>query len=156
MSRAATLTGILAVIGLDQAVKALVRAEVPAGSVRQIIPGVDLVYTKNTGVSFGFLNGAPAWVVGALSTVALLAVVALVYVSLPGRMREVVAVLIIGGAVGNLIDRITLGYVTDFLDLPLIPPCNVADIAITFGAIAMAIGVLFAGLAERRETSGAA
>lgn len=147
----ATVAGVLVIVGVDQAVKAIVRADVPAGSVRELLPGVDLVYTKNTGVSFGFLNDAPAWVVGLVSTVALLAVVALVVSMLPGALRTVVATLVIGGAVGNLVDRIALGYVTDFLDLPLIPPCNVADIAITFGAVTMIVGVLLAGAAEHRE-----
>jgi signal peptidase II len=151
VNRTAVATGALAIIAVDQAVKAVVRSDVPAGSVRQVVPGVDLVYTKNTGVSFGLLNGAPAWVVGLISTVALFAVVALVFSMLPGAIRTVVATLMIGGALGNLVDRFALGYVTDYLDLPLIPPCNVADVAITFGAITMIAGVLLTGLAERQE-----
>jgi signal peptidase II len=143
------------VIAADQAVKALVRSGVPQGSVRQLVPGVDLVHTKNTGVSFGLLSGAPAWVVGLISTVALVLVVVLLVRVAPGRLGRAAAALIVGGAVGNLIDRIALGSVTDFLDLPLLPPCNVADIAITFGAMAMAVAILLSGEAQESADADA-
>ncbi|MEH3053995.1 MAG: signal peptidase II [Patulibacter minatonensis] len=133
-----------AVIAADQAVKALVRSGVPQGSVRELIPGIDLVHTKNTGVSFGLMAGAPSWVVGLVSTAALVLVVTLVTRVAPGRPGRVAAGLIVGGALGNLIDRIAIGSVTDFLDLPLLPPCNVADVAITFGALTMAAAILIA------------
>ncbi len=152
MNRAAAVTlGAAGVIALDQLVKVIVRRDVPEGSAREIIPGVDLVHTTNSGVSFGFLSGASPWVVGLVSSVALLIVVVLLIRTLPGRAGTVAAALIIGGAVGNLIDRILQGGVTDFLDLPLLPPCNVADIAITFGAITMAIGLVLSGAHEPQE-----
>ena len=153
MSVRLAAVGAVVVVAVDQAVKAVVRADVPEGSTRELLPGVDLVHTKNTGVSFGFLNDAPPWVVGLVSTAALLAVVFLLIRTLPGRTGRIAAALIVGGAVGNLIDRIALGSVTDFLDLPLIPPCNVADIAITFGAITMAVGLLLSEVGERRQTT---
>ncbi|MDQ8044917.1 MAG: signal peptidase II [Solirubrobacteraceae bacterium] len=143
------IVGATAVIVVDQVVKVWVRHDIPEGSARQFLPSIDLVRTRNTGVSFGILNSAPPWVVGLVSTVALVAVLSLVFGLLPGRVRQFAAALIVGGALGNLIDRIALGSVTDFLDLPLLPPCNVADIAITFGAIAMAIGLLLSGISER-------
>lgn len=146
------VAGIAAVVAVDQAVKALVRGEVPMGSARELIPGVELVHTENTGVSFGFLNDAPPWLVGLVSTVAMIVVFTVVLRMVPGRIGQVAMVLIVGGALGNLIDRILFGAVTDFLDLPLLPPCNVADIAITFGAIAMFFGILMAGAAETGET----
>ncbi len=142
MTRAGAIVGAAVVVAADQAVKVVVRADVAQGSVRQLIPGVDLVHTKNTGVSFGLLSGAPAWVVGLVSTVALVVVVTLLLRVAPGRIGLVAAALIVGGALGNLIDRIAFGEVTDFLDLPLLPPCNVADVAITFGALTMAAAIL--------------
>jgi signal peptidase II len=149
VSRRTIVIGAALVVAVDQAVKALVRDGVPEGSARQLIPGVDLVHTKNTGVSFGLLNSAPAWVVGLVSTAALLAVAILLGRTLQGRVADVAAALIGGGAIGNLIDRVVIGSVTDFLDLPLLPPCNVADVAITFGAITMVIGLLFAETTDR-------
>lgn len=153
MHRAATVAlGAAAVVAVDQAVKVVVRSEVPVGSAREIIPGVDLVHTKNSGVSFGFLSDAPPWVVGLVSALALGLVVVLLTRTLPGRLGTIAAALIIGGALGNLIDRIFIGSVTDFLDLPALPPCNIADIAITFGALTMAVGLLFTGTVEQAES----
>lgn len=152
MNRATAVTvGAAAVIAVDQLVKVIVRRDVPEGSAREIIPGVDLVHTTNSGVSFGFLSDAPPWVVGLVSSVALLVVVGLLIRTLPGRTGTVAAALIVGGAIGNLIDRVVQGGVTDFLDLPLLPPCNVADVAITFGAITMAVGLVLSGAHESQE-----
>lgn len=152
MNRATAVTaGAAAVIAVDQLVKVIVRGQVPEGSAREIVPGVDLVHTTNSGVSFGFLSDAPPWVVGLVSAVALSIVAVVVFRTLPGRLGTVAAALIIGGALGNLIDRAVLGAVTDFLDLPALPPCNVADIAITFGAITMVGGLLLTSAGEARE-----
>lgn len=145
------------IVAIDQAVKALVRAQVPEGSVRQLVPGVDLVHTENTGVSFGAFSGLPVWGVALISSAALVLVVVILLRAAPGRAGRWAAVLIAGGAIGNLIDRAVRGAVTDFLDLPLLPPCNVADIAITFGAILMIGALLLAPSDEPGEApSGAA
>lgn len=146
----------LGVLALDQATKSLVRAEVAEGSVRSILPGVDLVHTRNPGVSFGFLSGSPTWVVALVSTLALAIVVAVVARTVPGRLGAAATALIVAGALGNLIDRVALGHVTDFLDLPLIPPCNIADVAITAGALLLAVGVLRMPDAEREPSADAA
>ncbi|MFT4035737.1 MAG: signal peptidase II [Patulibacter sp.] len=146
--------GVAAVVAVDQAAKIVVRSGVPQGSVRELLPGVDLVYTENTGVSFGILAGAPSWAVGLVSTLALLLVVALLARVAPGRPGRVAATLVIGGALGNLIDRVLVGAVTDFLDLPLLPPCNVADIAITFGAVTMAAAIMLAPAGEVAAPAG--
>ena len=145
MNRRSVILIAAAVVIVDQAVKALVRANVAQGSVRELIPGIDLVHTENTGVSFGMLSGAPSWVVGLVSATALIVVVALLVRAAPGKAGQVAVGLVVGGAIGNLIDRVLLGSVTDFLDLPLLPPCNIADIAITFGALTMAVAIAFGG-----------
>ncbi len=155
MSLRLAAVGAAAVVAADQAVKTLVRADVPQGSSRELIPGVELVHTKNTGVSFGFLNDAPVWVVGLFSAIAMVAVVGITVWALRGKARDATVALILGGAIGNLIDRLAFGSVTDFLDLPALPPCNVADIAITFGAIVMFAGLLFTDAGESRQTSDA-
>lgn len=141
MNRRLVALGV-GVLALDQATKGLVRAEVAEGSVRAILPGVDLVHTRNPGVSFGFLSGAPTWVVALVSTLALVIVVTVVSRTVPGTLGTAATALIVAGALGNLIDRVALGHVTDFLDLPLIPPCNIADVGITAGALLLAVGVL--------------
>lgn len=151
-----TALGVVAVVAADQAVKAWVRADVPLGSTRELLPGVaELVHTENTGVSFGLLSGAAPWVVGVVSTVALALVVVLLARTVRGPLASVAGALLIGGAIGNLYDRVARGAVTDFLDLPALPPCNVADIAITFGALTMAVGLLLTDPDADGEQTGA-
>lgn len=141
MSRLAPIGGAVAVVVVDQLVKAVVRAEVPQGALRPVMPGVDIVHTENSGVSFGALAGLPTWAVGAVSFGALVVVVLLLRRTVPGRLGAAAGALIAGGAIGNLVDRVRAGAVTDFVDVPLIPPFNVADAAITVGAALLA-GVL--------------
>jgi signal peptidase II len=125
-----------AVVGLDQATKALVRANVDRGSSDSIFPGVDLVHVHNRGVAFGLLsNGGTLLII-----LACVGVAALLIFFFTHRDRPYVWLptgLLLGGAAGNLIDRARLGHVTDFIDLPLWPAFNLADVAITFGVLAL-------------------
>ena len=123
------------IVLLDQATKALVRAEIDPGDSRAVIPGVHLVHTRNTGVAFGALagGGAIVTVVVALALVALLAYFAT-------HMRRPLVWLptgmLLGGAVGNVIDRARAGAVTDFIQIPLgFPAFNLADTSITLGVL---------------------
>ncbi len=129
--------GVLAVVvALDQASKALVRASVPRGGSENVLPGVELVNTRNTGVAFSlFQDGGGLLIVfTAVAMVALL----VFFARDPGRRGVWLPVgLLLGGATGNLIDRVLDGAVTDFVDLPLWPAFNVADVAITFGVVAL-------------------
>jgi signal peptidase II len=125
-----------AVIALDQVTKALVRDGLTYGERRDLILGVDLVHVRNSGIAFGFLeDGGALLIVGAV-----LALVALTAFFLSHTGRPLVWLptgLLLGGAVGNLIDRADRGSVTDFVKLPHFPAFNVADMAITFGVIAL-------------------
>jgi signal peptidase II len=133
-ARAAALGA--AVLAVDQATKALVRANVDVGSRDGILPGVELVHTRNTGVAFSLLQGGGGLLV-VLTVLAMLAVLVF-FARDPGRPGAWVPTgLLVGGAAGNLIDRIAQGSVTDFIDLPLWPAFNVADMAITFGVVAL-------------------
>ena len=130
---AAVLGGVLA---LDQATKALVRANVTVGSRDPVFPAVDLVHTRNTGVAFSLFQGSGAPLI--VFTVVAMAAVVVFFALRPDRPGVWVPVgLLLGGAGGNLIDRIREGAVTDFIDLPLWPAFNVADVAITFGVLAL-------------------
>jgi signal peptidase II len=124
------------VVGLDQLTKHTVAAGIAAGSEQKFLPGINLVHVRNTGVAFSlFSSGGPLVLV-----LTLLALAALVgYLALrPGRPGLWLPTgMLIGGAVGNLIDRIASGAVTDFIKLPLWPAFNVADISITFGVLAL-------------------
>ena len=125
------------VVALDQATKALVRAAVDEGERIAVFPGVEIVHTRNTGVAFGALSGG-----GAIVTV----VVALALVALLGYFATHVrrplfwlpTGMLLGGAIGNVIDRVRDGAVTDFIQIPLgFPAFNVADMSITIGVLAL-------------------
>jgi signal peptidase II len=128
------LAGIAAVtIGLDQLTKALVRSRIePTDRPVEVLPFLDLHHVHNSGVAFGlFSNQRALLLVGvALVSIALLAV--LLWMG-ADRVTMAGAGAILGGAVGNMIDRIRLGHVTDFIDVPHWPAFNVADIAIVIG-----------------------
>jgi signal peptidase II len=126
---------VIAVLVLDQISKHLVRASIVPGEERRVLPGLQLVNTRNHGVAFGFLPGdetAVTLVIG----VALLAL--LVYFALHAT-RPLIWLptgMLIGGALGNILDRLREGSVTDFVKLPLgWPPFNLADTSITLGVL---------------------
>jgi signal peptidase II len=125
-----------AVVVLDQAVKAVVRAQIgPAEQIR-LLPGVKLVHTENSGVAFSVLSGGGPLVV-VVALVALGALLAFFLSHLRTRLVWLPTGLLLGGAAGNLIDRIRAGSVTDFVKLPHWPAFNVADIAVTAGVLAL-------------------
>ncbi|MEO8688416.1 MAG: signal peptidase II [Solirubrobacteraceae bacterium] len=133
-ARAAALT--LAVVAADQASKALVRANVDRGSSDGVFPGVEIVHVRNRGVAFGLFadGGIVLIVIGVAAVVALLAFFA------THSRRPLVWLptgLLLGGAAGNLIDRLRDGYVTDFINLPLWPAFNLADSCITIGVLSL-------------------
>ena len=124
------------VVALDQATKAVVVATVDRGERDGVLPGVEIVHVRNPGVAFGFLPEAGAVVV-VLTVVALVALLA--YFTLRARrpLLWLPTGLLLGGAVGNLVDRVRIGSVVDFIDLPLWPAFNVADAAIVIGVLAL-------------------
>jgi signal peptidase II len=133
-ARAAAVAAV--VTAIDQTTKALVRHNVERGSHDSVFPGVELVNVRNKGVAFGlFADGALPVVL--LTGAALLALIVYfaTHAAKPGLWFP--TGLLLGGALGNIIDRVRLDAVTDFLDLPLWPAFNVADISITFGVLSL-------------------
>ena len=133
-ARAAVVT--LVVVAVDQVTKALVRANVELGDRDGVLPGIDLVHVRNRGVAFGlFADGGLVLVaIGLVSVITLLAFFA------THSRRPLVWLptgLLLGGAAGNLIDRLRQGFVTDFIDLPLWPAFNIADSCITIGVLSL-------------------
>jgi len=124
------------VIAADQVTKALVRHNVERGTQDAVLPGLDLVNVRNNGVAFGLFSNGKAPVV-LLTGAALLALV--VYFALHTGKAGLwfPTGLLLGGALGNIIDRVRHDAVTDFLDLPLWPAFNLADVSITFGVLAL-------------------
>ena len=127
-----------AIVGLDQLTKDTVAAGIAPGHEQSLLPGVHLVHVHNTGVAFGVLSGGGAIVL--VCTLLALAALIVYFVAHPSRRGLWVPTgLLLGGAIGNLIDRLMHGSVTDFIKLPYWPAFNVADMAITFGVIALLI-----------------
>jgi signal peptidase II len=136
------------VVALDQLSKAAVRTGLELGERHDLIAGIGLVNVRNPGIAFGFLaDGGALLVIG--TALALLALV-LFFATHTGRpLVWLPTGLLLGGAIGNLVDRAREGSVTDFVKFPHFPAFNVADMAITFGVLAL-IYVL-EGPPRRRE-----
>jgi signal peptidase II len=124
-----------AVLALDQVSKAVVRATIDRGEQVEVLPFLDLVNTRNEGIAFGALGGS--WLVTILVLVALVGIVLVFNAHATRRMAWLTTGLLLGGALGNVVDRIVEGSVTDFVKLPHWPQFNVADIAITFGVLSL-------------------
>ena len=135
----------LAVLALDQATKAIVRAFMDRGEAWPDDTFVRLHYVTNTGAAFGMLQDQTAFLI--VTTVVGLAAIYLYYHYPPfDHIVAPIAIgMMLGGATGNLVDRLRLGEVTDFIDFQFWPSFNVADSSITIGIIVLLIGyALFA------------
>jgi signal peptidase II len=126
---------VVAVLVLDQVSKAVVRATIDPAEKVEIFSFLHLVNTRNDGIAFGGLGGS--WLVIVLVIVALIGIVVVFDRYGTRRGAWLPAGLLLGGALGNIIDRLREGAVTDFLKLPHWPQFNVADIAVTFGVISL-------------------
>lgn len=139
--RLAGLFGLsLLVILADQVTKAVVRANLHPGETWP--EGWELIrfsHVHNTGAAFGILQGAGAFLVVA-PLIAIMAITVFL-LALPSQSRwyPVALAAILGGAIGNLIDRVRLGYVTDFIDPTHYPSFNIADSAVVLGVIAIVV-----------------
>jgi signal peptidase II len=129
---------LVAVTGLDQLTKHTLGTWIAPGQQRHVVPGVTLVYERNTGVSFSFLSGDGALVYVVIG-IALAGLVAYLLARPAHRLLWLPTGMVIGGAVGNLVDRIANGSVIDFIKLPHWPAFNFADMSITFGVILLAL-----------------
>jgi signal peptidase II len=124
-----------AVVLVDQVTKAIVVSSLAVGQRRSLVLGFDLTISANRGLAFG--NGHGQGFLLAVAIVAL-ALVLVWFATDPGRPDLWLAVgLLAGGALGNLADRVRADAVTDFIDPPLWPAFNLADVAITLGALGL-------------------
>lgn len=138
------IVGAVLVI-IDQIIKYFVSAYLqPVGSVSVIDNIFSLTYVENKGVAFGMFSDM-RWIFVALTSILLVIIIFYMFKKRPkGKFFYVCAALIIGGGIGNLIDRIFYGYVIDYLSLSFFPPvCNFADYCITAGTIMLVIYLLF-------------
>jgi signal peptidase II len=127
---------MVAVIVLDQVTKAIVRSNVAVGDRDGIFPAVEIVHVRNEGVAFSRFSGGGT-LVAVIVGGALLALLAYFVTHLDKPLVWLPTGMLLGGALGNVIDRIRDGAVTDFIKLPGWPAFNVADISITFGVLVL-------------------
>ena len=133
VSRAALLLATL--VAVDQVTKALVRGTVSLGDSDAVFPGLEIVHVRNRGVAFGALSGQPIVMVVVLAALAGL----VVWFAMHSTRRYVwiPTGLLLGGALGNIIDRLRDDAVTDFIKFPLWPAFNIADMSIVFGVLTL-------------------
>jgi signal peptidase II len=130
------LAAVAVVIALDQLTKRIATASVDRGESVNVFLGLDIVNTRNTGVAFGALQGRGA-IVALLIGCALLALVGYFAANAGRPWLWLPAGLLLGGALGNLIDRIGEGAVIDFVDPIAWPAFNLADACIVAGVLAL-------------------
>jgi signal peptidase II len=150
------------IIALDQWTKWLVRANIPAGqswlpdSLLWLSPYARIVHWYNKGAAFGiFQEGSMIFTV-----LAFLVSAAIIYyypqVASHDWPLRLAMSMQLGGAVGNLIDRLTIGHVTDFVSVGTFPVFNVADASISVGCVVLLLGVWWQERAAKKESVQAA
>ena len=152
------------VIAADQLTKAWVESAFALGTSMYVLPVFDLVHVRNTGAAFSFLAGESGWQREFFLLVGLAASIWIVWMIARATRDQVMFCaalsLILGGALGNVIDRVRLGAVVDFLHFHwgphYFPAFNVADSAITCGAALLLIDAFRQGRKARTDGSPAA
>jgi signal peptidase II len=129
---------VATVVAVDQITKAVVRSSLRVGERDDLVLGIKLVRTRNEGIAFGALGGAGTVVVVAVG-LALVGLLVFFALHSTRRFAWLPTGLLLGGALGNIVDRVVDGSVTDFIKLPHWPAFNVADIAITFGVLSLVL-----------------
>jgi signal peptidase II len=139
------------VVIADQAAKAAIEHNLVIGEQVEVLGPLELTLAHNRGVAFGLAGGAGAPLIA--FTLAALGFVVYLFSRDPARRGMWVAAgLVVGGALGNLIDRVRAGEVTDFVDVASWPPFNLADVAITLGVALLVL--LLLSEAEADEPAG--
>lgn len=141
---------IVGIVAVDWITKAIVQARMALYDQRPLIGGLlSFMHTMNTGISWGFLKTLPAGLrlpIIALMTLVGIGVAVWMMWDTSDRWQQVAGALVLGGALGNLGDRLVNGGVTDFIYVHFFPYIfNVADIAITIGGVILAVRMVTAG-----------
>jgi signal peptidase II len=149
----------LVVVGLDQVSKLWVVSNFRLYESIQLLPSLNLTYVHNTGAAFSFLSTAGGWQRWFFVGIALVATIVLTIwlARLKSNERWMAATLslILGGAIGNLYDRIAYAYVIDFIDVYYEtwhwPVFNVADSAISIGVVMMLVDIVWSNDSKTAE-----
>ncbi|KJS81437.1 MAG: hypothetical protein JM58_16715 [Peptococcaceae bacterium BICA1-8] len=137
---------IVIVLIIDQGTKILVKTTMSLYESIALIPNIfHLTYIENPGAAFGLLANQRVFFI-VITTIILLAVIYF-YNQLKGQhlLLRIALGMVVGGALGNLVDRVRMGTVTDFFDFRIWPVFNIADSAIVLGMIYISYQLLFQG-----------
>ena len=149
----------LLIVGLDQWTKWLVRVNIPAGgtwlpeSLEWLSPYARIVHWYNTGAAFGIFKEG-----GMVFTVLAFIVIGAILYYYPQVERSdwplrLAMSMQLGGAIGNLIDRLTIGQVTDFISVGTFPVFNIADASISLGCVVLLLGVWWNERAQKKNVA---
>ncbi|HLE91971.1 MAG TPA: signal peptidase II [Anaerolineales bacterium] len=147
------------IVGLDQWTKWLVRVDIPAGgtwlpdSLAWLSPYARIVHWYNTGAAFGIFKEG-----GMVFTVLAFIVIGAILYYYPQVERSdwplrLAMSMQLGGAIGNLIDRLRIGHVTDFISVGAFPVFNIADASITVGCAVLLVGVWLNERAQKKKAA---
>lgn len=161
-AREAGLTGVIVALFADQASKLLMLyafgfATMPPGDRLPVLPFLSLVMAWNRGVSFSMFSASTAAGVAMLSLFEIVVIGALAYWmwTATRRLLALGLGLVVGGALGNLIDRLIHGRVADFFDLHAFGhdffACNLGDVAITLGVVVMVVDTLLEAMSPGEQ-----
>jgi signal peptidase II len=148
------------VVVLDQISKSWVRSDLELNEIVPMLGCLSLTHVRNTGAAFGLFT-SQAFLLTLVAIIGLVAMLLLYrYIPRSSILGISALGLVFGGALGNLIDRLNYGYVTDFIDVRLWgdfhwPTFNVADSAITVGSIVLAVFIFWVFRKEDGKSSGA-
>ncbi len=133
-----------AIIAIDQLVKNTLVKALADGPISVIGSFFRLVYVENYGIAFGMFKNKTSFFIITQMLIALVVLYVIYKFRYKSIGMTVCLSMILGGAIGNLIDRIRLGYVIDFLSFSIFPPVfNIADSAIVVGAILLSLMLVF-------------
>ena len=152
---------MLVVVGLDQLSKYLIISNLELHESIEIIPGIfNFTYIQNRGAAFGSFD-EHRWIFLVLSTIMIVAILAFLFWKKPqDKLLLASLILITGGGIGNMIDRVCLGYVIDFLDFCAFPNLwmwifNVADACVCIGAGMLALWMILDTVKETKKEKAA-
>lgn len=151
------LVPVALIVVLDQYTKGLVRASVPLGhAAPALLPGLapwfTIIHTANTGVAFGSLTGMNTFFMILVTAVGLFIIYYYLRMPRASWLIHLGLILLLGGNIGNLIDRANQGYVTDFLAIRWFAVINLADACITTGVALAALGYWLGETEQKTES----
>lgn len=148
---------MVGIVAFDQITKLLVVANIPHRTSVEVIPNIfRFTYIRNDGAAFGMLDNA-RWVFMVFSSIAIIGVLAYLFIKKPkDKLLCISLAFVVGGGVGNMIDRFRLGYVIDFLDFCAFPKLwmwtfNVADSFVVVGAGMLMLWMVLDLIKEMKE-----